>query len=108
MAGSTLTCPIGAMAPAAPVTITGSGTLAGSAARCKSPRRVVATAPDPNPGNGSAAVSTTVEGLIDLSITKSVDRPQGFSGTAATFTITVSKLGSSTATSVRDDELPRV
>ena len=43
-------------------------------------------------------------GLIDLSITGTVDRPQRFRGKAATFTITVSNLGPSTATSVLVDD----
>lgn len=108
IAGSTLTCAVGTVVPGAPVTITVSGTVpAGFTGTMTNTASVSSGTPDPNPDNTVSSADAPVERVIDLAITKSVDRPEGLMGSTATFTIVASNLGPSTATSVVvDDQLP--
>jgi len=107
-AGTTMTCALGTVDPGGPVSITVGGTVdpafRGTLANTAS---VASSTTDPDPSNLTAAVSSTVGGTIDLTIAKSVDRPEGLLGSTATFTVSASNLGPSSASDVVvDEQLP--
>ncbi|MFT3852680.1 MAG: hypothetical protein QM733_08095 [Ilumatobacteraceae bacterium] len=108
IAGSTLTCALGMLAPSSTVTIGVAGTVAGDfRGALTNTASVASSTPDPDGGNATASVSSTVAGLVDLAVVKSVDRTQGLQGSPATFTVVASNRGPSTAANVVvDDQLP--
>lgn len=63
---------------------------------------------DPNPGNNSVSLNTTVlPPQADLSLTKTVNNPAPFPGNTVVFTLTVRNGGPNTATNVQvKDQLP--
>jgi uncharacterized repeat protein (TIGR01451 family) len=99
---ATVTCTIASLAVGSPVVLTLSGTLSSAT----SPTAVVAntanvttSTPDPNPANNSSTASTSIATSADLSIAKSADGPLA-AGEPASWTITVTNAGPSTARSV--------
>jgi uncharacterized repeat protein (TIGR01451 family)/fimbrial isopeptide formation D2 family protein len=62
--------------------------------------------PDPNPGNNSGSATETPQ-YADLAVTKRTDKPRPNVGETITYTITLSNLGTATATGVEvTDTLP--
>jgi uncharacterized repeat protein (TIGR01451 family) len=104
--GTTLVCDLLSIDVAETVTITlrmiptASGTLTNFA-------EVAALTADPDPGNNIASVNTTVEAVADLSIIK-LDAPDPlYIGEALTYTVIVTNLGPSAASTViMTDTLP--
>jgi uncharacterized repeat protein (TIGR01451 family) len=104
------TCALGTIANAATATVsyvvTASATLATGALLGNS-ATVTSSTLDPNPGNESVSITTPVVESADLSIGKAVSPNPLVPGANATWTITVSNAGPSTARSVAvADTLP--
>jgi len=65
-----------------------------------------AAEPDPNPGNNTGTATETPQ-YADLAVTKRTDKPQPNVGETITYTVTLSNLGTATATGVEvTDTLP--
>ena len=101
--GSTLTCTWATLAPGSSQTVTVAGTadstLVGGA-NITNGASITSTTPDPNSGNNTSSVTTTVSQSADLGITKTgpgVVTP----GATAVYTVTLTNGGPSTATNVQ-------
>ena len=108
VSGGVVSCALDTVAVGAPVTITISGTLAGDfRGTLTNIATVSSPTADPASGNSTSTATSSVSGSIDLTIAKTVDRAQGLIGTTATFTVSVSNVGPSSAANVAvDDQLP--
>ncbi len=106
---TTVTCPVGTVAPGATPSVTvkvqvGSGVAAGTLTNTAV---VGSSTPDPTPANNTASATTTVNNRADLSIAKTVDLNPLAAGLDANYTLTVHNNGPSDATTVAaTDTLP--
>lgn len=101
VAGQTLTCQLGTVAPGSSTTVTiGVMVAATQVGTLTNTATVASTTPDPNPANNSATVVTPVETRADLTLTKSADRGTVAAGEGMTYTLVVVNSGPSDATGV--------
>jgi uncharacterized repeat protein (TIGR01451 family) len=103
-----ISCPLGTLVPNTGVTVVVTGTVDPAyRGPLTNTASVSSSTPDPNAANASATATSTVTGVIDLVITKAVDRPEGALSTTAVYTVVASNVGPSTATNVVvEDHLP--
>ena len=95
-------CPLATLAAGATVTVTVTGTIAASfpAAKITNTATVAAVTADPVPGNNSSSATSTVTTEADLVVAKTAGTATVVAGTTATWTVTVTNNGPSTARSV--------
>jgi len=100
VAASTVTCPVGTLAPGASNTVTfTASTPAGGSGDVSNTATVTATTPDPNPANNSATAASTSQAQADLSLTKTASASP-VAGGQISYTLTARNNGPSNATGV--------
>ena len=107
-AGGVVTCTIGNIAAGATATVTIQASALNVSTDSVQNTAVVSTATtDPNAGNNTATISTSVQARADLSVTKTASTQQPIAGEPLTYTISVSNAGPARATAVvLTDNLP--
>jgi len=108
MAGQTLGCVVGTVAPGATTTITVTVALAsGANAVVQNSASVTSSTPDPDPSNNVDSTSFNPTIIADLAVTKTASSAQVAAGGTVTYTIVVSNNGTSdAANAVLSDTLP--
>ena len=100
VAGTTVTCNIGALASGQSVVVTVSGTVPAAAPNNSTlinTATVTSTTPDPTASNNSDTTVSTIVTRADLGITKTASSPTVDAGGTVTFTFTVTNNGPSVA-----------